>query len=1000
MKRRILDSFIVSMFLAVLVNSSGLNTLKANAMNPSTKSTFRYIENGMDSEMENDDKTDSDVVIKQTWNYYSDTAIRSVNNEIKSTYSFTSKELKENFGNYAKGLLGKTDFDSTDDLLTVVDKKYVPSVKKIMKYNSTVYFTLTNYTDKELEDKQLMQDEDNTSKAATDATVSDGVTVNQTALNSFDTGDATSQELMQALSYFIENDYVTLPSSITLKKATDRRPTEVSSSLVNGTDWYYAASAHRKENGKNVSDPNNMCKSDLIMLLSKAFCGVQRSAPIAIIDQATRKGETWSRVNLDKTIDEDNGFSSSFDKNAKDYYGKTVDGNGDVTYYGAQFPGDVWVYYSPNVYELYLTEAISDGIISFSEIKKDTKFYKENKGSVNKHEWDSDNFYQENEIPANAFGESTTITVDNSSVSIVEKKPSYFEGDEKMSMMEALRIIEAYMRMRDDNMSEIEEKAVRYKLGLSVLDALNEGDQKTITYLIAKGVLDSDKTSLFTLISEDATIPKLYTILYRAVNKSARFDFSTIQLTDSETVWANEGFAQDTFTVFSTDAEPVHETISVDKIGTRTISKKDSEEDEKNTVPDIAFSNFDTEIPFFMSSITDSLHDTFFESKQMLVNAASAKKDTINVYKIVKIFDNEETNVYGIGNSGDTIAKLYKDRASLQALNETKQKYAIKKIEYDENYEINGKKRKVYKVTFEVEAASKTAAMAYLEGKIQYAPEIDSYSVAIQGVTRLKTDGKSGEESVNMISQSALKKAFTKISVLEDKVLMNLDTGTLAYFSDDYRFALVGNQIVTSDYKVIFFNKQNNEVYYNLNVLMPLLSKAFVDVIGKQTNIVLTDVYQEQTVKLGTSYTDEEDSLFKMQYTCGYNQIKTTAGGDHGNDGNKPGYVCIANDEIDKKLLGNSNVNQSFYVKLNTLSECTSLLTKQFSTKYGDIPITGTIIVNFEYVVPNEGGFDNWLNTQLGLTDTITFQDAYNVINTSPKDLIKEHKLWYVECIV
>lgn len=128
-------------------------------------------------------------------------------------------------------------------------------------------------------------------------------------------------------------------------------------------------------------------------------------------------------------------------------------------------------------------------------------------------------------------------------------------------------------------------------------------------------------------------------------------------------------------------------------------------------------------------------------------------------------------SVYKIGTT--TIAQLYhgKDKSSLD-------KYNIAKITKNDKYEYAGSKHSVYEVTFEVTATKRSVAIASVDKQITILSDLDKYKKTVSGVTNVSKDGK----VTSLISQSSLKQAFSNITVLEDKILMNNVTGTMAYF--------------------------------------------------------------------------------------------------------------------------------------------------------------------------------------------------------------------------
>ena len=159
----------------------------------------------------------------------------------------------------------------------------------------------------------------------------------------------------------------------------------------------------------------------------------------------------------------------------------------------------------------------NDGIITISDLSNNSanpcsKFRADYKNKRTGH-WGNGNYHLNGKITSDSLGYSKHVNYSAAGMSVTSKKPTYFGDKENMTMIEALRIIEAYMRANDENMSKTEEMIVRYKLGLTVLSYLDSDDCSTVTYLVAKGILDGNSSSLSSALYDDATIAKLYPII-------------------------------------------------------------------------------------------------------------------------------------------------------------------------------------------------------------------------------------------------------------------------------------------------------------------------------------------------------------------------------------------------------------------------------------------------------------------------------------------------------
>lgn len=927
MHRKILRSLALILFAASLAFCANDGPLSASALTSTVRKSTETIVT----------RDELGRIISITTNhylYYGNGALRSVNNYVGSTYNFSQSEFEEMTDGYSDNLLGEVNYDDTGTVWVEAPSDNLSALTKIMKMPSQKIRWLTNYTTKDLKNKNLIKSDGTLNESIADE-------------NIVSTAEATTSDLVSYMSYLISKDYYTIPKSLSIDTTPALYTSVKESDIAAGEakDWFYAIGSD--------GTSNNFKKSDLIMVLSKAFCGVQNSSALVMHSGSVRDGVKWSVAKLETPIKYGSGYSvNPLGGSGMDYYGKSYNTYSDIEsgydHHGVQFVGDYWVYYNPNVYELYLSEALNDGIITLSDLSTSNPFrsqYK-NKSTGN---WGNGNLLVDSSITAGCLGNSHNVNYMGGKLYVSPKAPDYFGEKENMTMMEALKIIEAYMRANDENMSKTEEKIVQYKLGLNLLSYLDDEDRSTVTYLLAKGVLDGSDTSISSILYGDATVARVLPVLYRAVNKEARTDFSVIQLTDSETFWANEDFSASSFSIFEPDDDIIHETIEVVKGNPVTDNEKDT------------------------SYLPESKHPSLLGKmfgEELTVNAASG----VSLYTVTKYFDTK--SVYKIGSM--TVSQLYSNGVPTDEVNTERTNLGISSMDYKEDYEYKGKKHKVYIVNFTLSATSKEAAISAVDKKITLLSEIDKYKKALNGVAQV-TDASMA--TTCLVSQSSLKQSFSNITVLEDKILMNTVTGTLAYFSYDKKMALVGSQIITSDYDCIV--KTGNEVYYNLDSIITLLSSAYIDVIGPQMSIVVDDIECTKTIKLGTEFTDSDDFLMSAQYVKMY-QEETNA---EAND-NKSGFLCLATDGA-KESLKNEDKEVSFFIKLNTLSSASNMLTKSFSVNYGDKEITGTIIVSFQYAVPPVGAFSEWLPTTLVDTDMYTYQEATKIINTPPDQLLK-----------
>lgn len=279
---------------------------------------------------------------------------------------------------------------------------------------------------------------------------------------------------------------------------------------------------------------------------------------------------------------------------------------GDTNYIVSTFPEkDKLFIVNPNVTELYIKSLIDKGILdtkSLMDEKSPTKTESKNKlesiirpalqkefefygritdtkkqmypayapelgpFSINEDNWDgkSHTYFEPEIINSDGskdfelkyvWGNKYKVNVDTSesrdeiSITCVlenneetgKKKQRFFETEQIMTI-DALRFIEAILRVREGDMTDTEAKIVSYKYGVTFIDTLYGSDRSTVMYLTAKGILNFEKFDEYTFLYEPLEKIFAYTLLYRVANPAARKNMKEIQLTDSDQFWMNKGF--------------------------------------------------------------------------------------------------------------------------------------------------------------------------------------------------------------------------------------------------------------------------------------------------------------------------------------------------------------------------------------------------------------------------------------------------------------------------
>lgn len=406
-------------------------------------------------------------------------------------------------------------------------------------------------------------------------------------------------DLQSQISWLIQNNILSRDSSIILNYSSS---TSFPTIIVEKEDI-------------NTLLFNKVTKSDFLMYLYKSVFGVLNSRGIGI------------KTNSFRMLKEDNNLSSklkpfiisSWDYKAqgdyikKNYLDKTDleinyyvdvnvnggsggsgseggiggDGGGANTNINIHGPvdrfqfkpqGDVLLYFSSDVIELYISAMLNRGLISSNKdnLKEEFLLSEHNKASIangitSYSSWDSrlnPKIYLGNLDLITPVSELTTIrqnnalgkgfTVNPSSTSItITKAPlgsperSMFKDDDSLSKIDVYRYIYRFLYANEKILSELESSIVAYKYNAQLKGLIKDEDIPIIEYLTAKGILNFDKPYDFQNLYLPLTWNEAFTLLYRVANKNARYNFSTIQLTDSDKIWQANGFSECTVKAYA-----------------------------------------------------------------------------------------------------------------------------------------------------------------------------------------------------------------------------------------------------------------------------------------------------------------------------------------------------------------------------------------------------------------------------------------------------------------
>ena len=256
--------------------------------------------------------------------------------------------------------------------------------------------------------------------------------------------------------------------------------------------------------------------------------------------------------------------------------------NGKIETYQFQPAGDTLYYFTNDVAELYISAALNKGILDKNNDNiKQTFLDQHNKSSisngiVNYVKWDSrlnpkifgTNLNEmkqrsnvaESTIGGNAFGSgytvngyATTLTIEKIDENV--ESSAIFTDEYSMTKMDVYNYIYRFLTSGEKIMSDLETDIISYKYSARFDGLVKPEDIKAVQYLTAKGIINFDSTDgykdLYTSISWDKT----YDLLYRVANKDARYNFSEVQLTDSDKYWQKKGFSAEPLAIQISDTE-------------------------------------------------------------------------------------------------------------------------------------------------------------------------------------------------------------------------------------------------------------------------------------------------------------------------------------------------------------------------------------------------------------------------------------------------------------
>lgn len=565
-------------------------------------------------------------------------------------------------------------------------------------------------------------------------------------------------------------------------------------------------------------------RSNFLMELYKSVYGVIPSRPIIFNTNSRRiiNGEVQNVLSVDEYTPKGTTKKSS-----------------DGTY---DFKGDYQIYVSPNVYELYLSEMLSKGLIKQDEIKDDNflKQYSENGTTVNgkviNARW-SNNLppYQPfseqgatapNECPSSPLGQGWQIkdldlnkhTILNPFIATT-KTPNYFKS-EKVLTIDALKYVEEFLRLNEKDMSDTEADIIAYKYGTEHLLRLNGDDRETMSYLIAMGIVDFENSSEFSNLYEPLSKQYAYTLLYRIANKAGRKDFSKIQLTDNESFWMKKGYVENKIEIIegmeSRQPTTISCTLSEMNVGQQPIARAFG---LMSFLPRLGITAWAEPMDGAPSDYNNGANN----SNNNKDDKNDKPKDTssnLNMYAVTKVF----YNVYDYTYNGKIIGELKEGDDG------------VTKIHYV--------KDDTLQITFNVNAPDSDQAIALVDSRIGYKVGKHDVGKTLQSITQIKQ----GNKFITYVPANELNSANSEIVLVNDKTLKNKKTGDTAILLQDNNVAMVGNTIIKGESGEKMLVRINNETYYNLKMIIPLMTNAFISDVDPSKIYITKDLLKENLV--------------------------------------------------------------------------------------------------------------------------------------------------------
>ena len=628
------------------------------------------------------------------------------------------------------------------------------------------------------------------------------------------------------------------------------------------------------DKGFNISKDNinidaDMKKSDFLVGVYKSVYGTIDSRPIYHKVKAFRN--IGGKVN--EVIETSSYRPRGYEGSAKSF----------------TYPeGDFDVYVSPNVKELYLHELANKSIIKADEVLYD----------INPSGKDWDNTAPPCGGLEHQFGNSYKIVSNLDNVSIEPQNTDYFVN-EKIKTIDALRYVESILRLTEKDLSEREAKIIAYKYGTSYLLELPKEIRGTIVYLIAMGVIDFENPGEYGNLYQELNSEFAYKLMYRLSNKSGRKDFSKVTMTADDNYFMDNGFVEQRVNMYSNFDKPIPETEAV-LVDTGNTGETLQDNSVSTVIPQAKTDSVTMVKSNTLGSFLKSLLGKFGIKTNHRDFRYAAPDDSTPTYAVTKVFEDTENIRY----KGVRLSGLSKEAESKP------DKFKEVKVLPSEN-------GKPMKVQFNVAAPSAVQAVASVDSRIT----ITDGSAKHEGNVNTITQVKANKETISYVSSKELENKISELSIVNSKTLKNNKTGDMAMLLTDHKLALVGNTIIRSKGDLV--RRINGVNYYNMDIVVPLMTNAFISKIDPAKMYIDKKLPSEKILPV---------------YGSGSTPIEFTP-------------VINSKDVMDKVY--DTSYDSKYMFNCNLLTRGVSTLIRDFDIKASGKDTTAKVIIDWKYSMPD-----------------------------------------------